>query len=107
MPFDSQHHSGTPKKLLDETLPDGTPDGIATQREIDYLVNQLSILEKQIPTAEDLAYLRRKREEDDRVAWLVEKFKRWFPTAALVCSAIGGAVWWLLTNSITVTPNKQ
>jgi hypothetical protein len=100
------HDPRAVRRILDETVPDDPSGKPITERQLDYLVDQLALLEKHIPSDEDLAYLKRKREEDEHATYVVQMIKKHFPWIAIVGSAIASGVYYLLTHTITIS-NKQ
>jgi hypothetical protein len=100
------HDPRAVRRILDETVPDDHHGQPATEKQIEYLLRQIELLEKQIPSPEDIAYLQRKREEDEHAMYVVQMIKKHFPWLAIVGSAIASGVYYLLTHTITIS-NRQ
>ena len=78
------------------TDPDAAFDGL--QRENDSLTAQIASLEARTLTPEELAYLRNKKESDERASWAWKTLRTYAPWVTAVCSAVGTAVYWLVSN---------
>lgn len=72
------------------------------QRENDHLANALASLEERMPTAEDMAYLRNRREQDERSAWVWQVIRQHAPWLLGVGSALGTVVYWFLTHTVSI-----
>ena len=57
-------------------------------------------------TAEDIAFLHRKRLEDDRAAWVWQIVRTHAPWVMVIASMIGSGVYWVLTHTISIGPTK-
>lgn len=99
-----QHNSRPPPRdPLAETWPDD-PDGRPlSDRQVEYLLGVIERLEKQVPSAEDVAYLKRKREEDEAISYLWGLIKKHAPWVATVSALIGSAVAYVLTHNFHIT----
>ncbi len=73
------------------------------QRQIEELAKMLSALEERIPTEQELAWLRERRIEAERVEWLRAQIKRHAPWVLTVSGIVGGVVAWLVNHSVHVT----
>jgi hypothetical protein len=87
----SQHHDIT-----------DTDTAARLQRENDGLANMIASLEARMPTEEDMAYLRNRREQDERSAWVWQVIRQHAPWVIGIGSAIGTVVYWFLTHTITI-----
>lgn len=88
---------------LGDTWPeelDGVP---ATERQIEYLMRHIERLERQMPSEEDMAYLRRKKQEDEHVTYLWALTKRHAPWVAAVAAMLSWAVTYILTHNFHVS----
>jgi hypothetical protein len=98
-----------PRQFLDETLPDdiaGEQMHPISERQLAYFLDQMDLLKQQIPSAEDLAYLRRKREEDQHMTWIWAMTKKHFPWVAAVITVGGSAIVYVLTHHFHITPKQ-
>lgn len=68
------------------------------QREKDALMAQIASLEDRLPSSEELAYLRNKKEGDERAAWAWRMLRTYVPWATAVCGALGSAAYWLVSH---------
>lgn len=101
-----QHQKPPPRDSLSETWPEDHDGAPLTERQAAYFLDELERLRKKMPSEEDLAYLQRKREEDEHARYVVRMIKQHFPWLAIVGSAIASGVYYLLTHTITIS-NKQ
>lgn len=86
---DLQERSGRPSQLDPmETL----------QRENDALASMLGSLEKRIPSAEELAYLRERKLADDRASWAWSWLRQNMPAIFIVASTIGSGIYWAISH---------
>lgn len=99
-----------PRDPLAETWPDD-PHGLGmTDKQIDYVARMIERIESQVPSAEDLAYLRRKREEDEHIGHVKRYLREHWPrlafaasvAAAIVTGVVKGLAWFA-THRITIT----
>lgn len=83
---------------------DTTDTGAAArlQRENDGLANMIASLEARMPTEEDMAYLRNRRELDERSAWVWQVIRQHAPWLLAIGSAFGTAIYWFLTHTVTI-----
>ena len=72
------------------------------ERENDHLANALAALEARMPTDEEVAYLRNRREQDERSAWVWQTIRQHAPWVIGMGSAIATAIYWLLTHTISI-----
>lgn len=72
------------------------------QAENDYLAGVIAELEKRLPTDEELAYLRNRKEQDDHAAWVVKTLRANAPWLIALLSMAGTAVYWMLTHTVTI-----
>lgn len=72
------------------------------QAENDYLASVIAGLEKRLPTDEELAYLRNRKEQDDHAAWVVKVIKANAPWLMALLSMAGTLTYWLLTHSVSI-----
>jgi len=82
------------------------PDAERLRAENDYLAAQLAKLEAAMPTPEELAYLRRRKEQDERAAWALQVIRSNAPWLIGIGTAIGSAVYWFLTHTISIGPKQ-
>lgn len=68
------------------------------QRERDALMAQIAALEDRLPSPEELAYLRNKKEGDERAAWAWRMLRTYVPWATALCGAVGSAAYWLVSH---------
>lgn len=72
--------------------------------EKDALAAALASLEERVPTSEDLAYLRNRREQDERASWAWHVIRKHAPWIAGLTTALGSGLYWLLTHNVNITP---
>lgn len=72
------------------------------QAENDSLVEHIASLEARLPSTEELAYLRNRKQADDNAAWLWRVTKANAPWIAVVASGLGTLLYWLVTHTITI-----
>jgi hypothetical protein len=66
------------------------------QRHIREMQEAIEALRKQMPTPEELAYLRQRKTADERVAWLLDSCKKHLPWFVPVLSFGGGLAYWVI-----------
>ena len=79
----------------------------AYDRQLKYLADTIARLESEMPSGEELAYLRNRKEADERAAWAWRVIKQYAPWVASAASAIGVAAWYVLTHTITVNTSAK
>ena len=57
-------------------------------------------------TSEDIAYLHRKRLEDDRASWVWQTVRTHAPWVSVVLSLVSSGIYWFLTHTISIGPTK-
>jgi len=62
----------------------------------------LAEMERRMPSEEELAYIRQRKVADERASWAWQTLKMYAPVVGPILTAIGVAIWWLLTHSITI-----
>lgn len=72
------------------------------QRENDHLANTLAAIEERMPSEEDMAYLRNRREQDERSAWVWQVIRQHAPWLLAIGSAAGTVIYWFLTHTVTI-----
>ena len=72
------------------------------QRENDYLAERLSAMEQCMPSPEELAYLRNRKEADERSAWVIKLIRSNAPWLFVLVSAIGSGLYWVATHTISI-----
>lgn len=72
----------------------------------DYLAAELTRLEAKLPTDEELAYLRNRKEADEHAMWLVKQIRAHAPWVMVVLGSLGSATYFLMTNAVSITPKK-
>ena len=87
----NQHHNLT-----------DTDPAARLQRENDHLASALAALEARMPTDEEVAYLRNRREQDERSAWVWQVIRQHAPWVLGIGSALGTVLYWFLTHTITI-----
>lgn len=65
--------------------------------------SMLDALRKQMPTAEELQWLKERKLDDERAAWLWQQIRKHAPWVGVVAAMIGGGLAWLVNNSVHVT----
>jgi hypothetical protein len=97
------------RRFMDDTLPDDPPgDGPhpISERQLEYFLKQMDILKAQIPSAEDLAFLKTAREEKEHMTWIWAQTKKHFPWVAAVITVGGSAIVYVLTHHFHITPKQ-
>lgn len=72
--------------------------------ENDALAAALTSLEERMPTSEDIAYLRNRREQDERASWAWKTLRAHAPWIVGLTTAIGSGLYWVLTHDVSITP---
>ena len=72
------------------------------QRENDALAAAIASIEARMPTDEEMAYLRNRKNLDDHAAWLLKFIRTNAPWATVLCTAVGTFVYWALTHTISI-----
>ena len=80
-------HVTDPAAALDEAL-----------RENDVLAAAIAELQASALTPDEVAYIRNKKEADDRAAWAWRMIRLYVPWATAVCGALGSGAYWLVTH---------
>lgn len=80
-----------------KTQPDLTDDQEACVAEI------VAQMRAQLPTPEELQYLRDRKLADERAAWAWQQIRKHAPWVAVVASMVGTGVAYLLTHSIHIS----
>jgi hypothetical protein len=78
----------------------------AYEAQLNYLSTVIQRLEESMPSSEEMAYLRNRKLADERAGWAWHMVKAYAPWIATAGTAIGGALWWLLTHTVTVQGPK-
>jgi hypothetical protein len=99
------------RRILDETLPEDPPAQQSaghpiTERQLEYFLRQIDLLQEQIPSAEDLAFLKMAREEKEHMSWIWAQTKKHFPWVAAVVTIGGSFIVYVLTHHFHVTPKQ-
>lgn len=68
------------------------------QGENDSLVAQIASLEARIPSKEELAYLRNRKEADERAAWAWQMVRKYAPWVTTVTGVLGSGAYWLVNT---------
>ncbi len=96
-----------PRDPLAETWPEDAAGVPVTEKQAEYLLGVIDRLEKHIAehtlSEDDLAYLKRKRQEDEHFAYLWQMVKRHAPWVATVCAFLSWAVTYVLTHNFHVS----
>lgn len=79
------------------------PDRPLTHAGAEYLLREIERLRDELPTADEMAYLRRRKLDDERAAWAWQQVRRHAPWVAGLASAISGVVVYLATHSVTIS----
>ena len=81
-------------------------DAERLQAENDYLAAQIAKLEAAALTPEELTYLRKRKEQDERAAWAWQVIRTHAPWLLAIGSALGSAAYWFLTHTISIGPKS-
>lgn len=76
-----------PAAALDEAL-----------RENDVLAMAISELQANALSAEERAYLRNRKESDERASWAWQILRTYTPWVTAACGALGSLAYWLVSN---------
>ena len=71
---------------------------------LEELQKEIEELQKLLPTAEEMAYLRERKAADDSAAWMWKTIKTHAPWVFPLASGIVGGLYWVLTHTISVAP---
>ena len=77
----------------------------AAMRENDVLARAIAELQANALTPEEHAYIRNKKESDERASWAWKMLRTYAPWVTAVCSALGTFVYWLI-SSFQVRPHQ-
>ena len=55
-------------------------------------------LRRRLPTDEEMAYLRNRKEADERAAWAWKMLRTYVPWLTSIGAAVGTAAYWLVTH---------
>lgn len=80
-------HVTDPAAALDEAL-----------KENDVLAAAIADLQACTLTSEELAYVRNKKDADDRAAWAWRMIRLYVPWITAVCGALGSGAYWTVTH---------
>lgn len=80
-------HVTDPAAALDEAL-----------RENDVLAAAIAELQESALTAEERAYVRNRKEADDRASWAWQMLRTYVPWVTAICGALGSAAYWFVSN---------
>lgn len=67
-------------------------------RENDVLAAAIAELQSCTLTSEELAYVRNRKEADDRAAWAWKMLRLYVPWVTSICGAIGAGAYWVVTH---------
>lgn len=67
-------------------------------RENDTLASAIAELQANALTPEEHAYLRNKKESDERASWAWKTLRTYAPWVTAICSAAGTAAYWIVSN---------
>lgn len=81
---------------------DQEADNAEMRKENEYLLMEIEDLRRRVPTDDELAFLRAKKEADDNAAWLWRMVKAYAPWVSVVASLIGSGIYWLATHTIVI-----
>jgi hypothetical protein len=62
------------------------------------MAQEILALRRRIPTDEEMAYLRNRKEADERAAWAWRMLRTYVPWVASIGTALGTAAYWLVTH---------
>ena len=75
-------------------------------RENDYLADVIAEMEKRVPSAEEMAYLRNRKEQDEHAAWVIKLLRANAGWIFVLLGVIGSAVYWFFTHTISIKGNQ-
>jgi hypothetical protein len=55
-------------------------------------------LRRRVPTDEEMAYIRNRKEADERAAWAWQMLRTYVPWVTSIGAALGTAAYWLVTH---------
>lgn len=62
------------------------------------LAAELLAMRRRLPSDEEMAYLRNRKEADERAAWAWKMIRTYVPWLASIGTALGTAAYWLVTH---------
>lgn len=99
---DAQEAEPTTRLSRSTIVHDQEADNAEMRKENEYLLMEIEDLRRRVPTDDELAFLRAKKEADDNAAWLWRMVKAYAPWVSVVASLIGSGLYWLATHTIVI-----